>query len=61
MRGMAELVDRRDAIDAIAAVDEDAQVAREGRRIAGDGDDPPNPGLRQRSGLCLGARARWVE
>jgi len=53
MGGKAELVKRRHRLDPKAAVDENARVAGEGRRVAGDRRDE-----RQRRG---GERARLLE
>ncbi len=39
---MAKLVDRQDALKRIAAGAKDRRVAREGLRIAGNGDDKGN-------------------
>ena len=61
MRRRAELVKRRDRLDAEPAVDEDPRVAREGRRIAGDGDDEPQRARREFARLRLRARARGIE
>ena len=40
MRREQELIDRRDAGDAVAAIDQDAEIAGERARIAGHGDEP---------------------
>ena len=61
MGGMAELVDRRDRVEPIAAVDQDAGVAREGRRIARHRDDDGNGALGKLARLRLGALARRIE
>jgi hypothetical protein len=39
MIGLREEVDRLDAAGAVAVVDQDFQIARQGRRVAGDIDD----------------------
>ncbi len=46
---------------AIAAVDENAHIARQGSGIARDGDDHRHRGARQSLGLGLGAGARRIE
>ena len=43
MRRVAELIDRRDAFEPVAAVDQEPRVAGEGRGIAGDRDHAPAP------------------
>ena len=52
MRREQELIDRGDARDAVAAIDQDAEVASERARIAGHGDDVRYVRL----GECLGLR-----
>src|SRR3990172_5154708 len=49
--GEKELVDGRHATQAIAAVDEDPGIAREGRGIAGDGGHDRHLGSRELLGL----------
>jgi hypothetical protein len=49
MGRVQELVDRHDARDAVAAIDEDAEIARERPRIAGDGTTSPP---RRRIAVC---------
>src|SRR5580704_2303064 len=61
MGGVAELVDRRDVREAIAAVDEDASVAREGRSVAGHGNDIGHGALGEFARLRLGALTRRIE
>ena len=56
-----ELVNRRDRLDAEASVDEDARVAGECRRVAGDGDDERQAAGGEFARLGLGAGARRVE
>src|SRR5438046_1144356 len=61
MRGVAELVDRRDAFDPVAAVDQYPCIAREGRDVAGDGDHGRYLACRQLRGLRLRTLARRIE
>ena len=60
MRGKAELVKRRHGLDPIAAVDQNACVAREGRRVAGDRRDERQSGGGERARLLERARARRI-
>ena len=62
MRGVAELVDRRDALDLVAAVDQDFRVARERRDVAGDRNHRRNPARRELARICaLRALPRRIE
>ena len=61
MRRPEELVDRRHALHAVAAGDEDREVARQRAGVAGDGDDIGNVGARDLLRLVLGAGARRIE
>ena len=61
MGGKAELVKRRNLIDAEAALDEDARVAGERRRVAGDGDDERQGARGDLMRLRLRARARRID
>ncbi len=61
MGGKAELVKRRHRLDPKAALDENARVAGEGRRIAGDGDDERQSAGGERARLLERARARRIE
>ena len=61
MRREQELIDRRDAGDAVAAIDQDAEVAGERAGIAGDGDDLRHVRLGERLGLRRGAGPRRIE
>ncbi len=56
-----ELVDHLDAVEAIAAIDEDARVAREGRGIAGNADQHRRLGGGECLRLFRGAGARRIE
>ena len=58
---IAELVDRRDRADLVAAADQQRGVAREGGRIAGDRDHDRHRARRQLARLRLRALARRVE
>ena len=58
---MAELVDWRDAVDLVAAVDQDFGVARKGCDIAGDRDHRWNLAGRELGRDRLRALARRVE
>ena len=60
MGGMPELVDRRYRLQPIAAIDEHARVAREGRRIAGDADQYRRLGGGKCFRLLRGTGARWM-
>ena len=61
MVGEEELVDGSDGLDCVAAIDEDAQVARERCRIAGDDREAADLGGCERFRLRLGTRERRVE
>ena len=61
MAGPGELVDRRDAGQPVAAVDQGPRVAREAAGVAGDGDHRGQPGPGELPGLLFGAGARRVE
>ena len=61
MRREQELVDRRDAGDAVAAIDQDAEIAGERAGIAGDGHEHRHVRLGKRRGLRRGAGARRIE
>jgi len=61
VRRIAELVDRRDARQAIAAIDEYSGVADERRRIARDGDHQRDAACGERLRLRLSALARRIE
>ena len=61
MGGKAELVKRGDGLDLKAAVDEDAGVAGEGRRVARDGDDERQSGGGERARLFERAGARRID
>ena len=61
MRREEELVDRHDAGDAVAAIDQDAEIAGKRARIAGDRDQISAPETWQACGLRRGAGARRVE
>ena len=56
-----ELVDRRHCLQAVTAVDEDAHVTGQRRRVAGDGDDERHLRAGQHFRLGLGAGAWRVE
>ncbi len=55
-----ELVDRRHGAETIAADDEDARVAREGRGVALHCNDQRHFALGKLARLRLGALARWI-
>ena len=57
----AELVKRRDLAERVAALDENARIAREALGVAGDRDDDGNAARRERPRLRLGAGARRIE
>ena len=61
MRRETKLIDRRDGFEAIAAFGENAHVACETRRVAGDGDEGRNCARRQFPRLRQRARARRIE
>ena len=61
MGGMPELIDRRHRRQPIAAIDQNAGIAREGRRIARHRDDDGNGALGKLARLRLGALARRIE
>ncbi len=61
MRGKAELVKRRDGLQAKAALDEQTRVAREGRRVARDGDDERQGARGEFARLRLRPGARRIE
>ena len=61
MRREQELIDRYDAGDAIAAIDQHADIAGERAWIAGHGDDLRHRRLGKRLGLRRGAGARRIE
>src|SRR5262245_61416606 len=61
MRRITELIDRRDAREPVAAIDQNARVARKGRGIAGYGDHERYARRGERARLRLGTLARWVE
>ena len=61
MGGKAKLVKRGDELDLKAAVDEDARIAGEGRRIARDGDDERQGGSGERARLFERAGARRID
>jgi len=61
MRRVAELVDRRDAVAAIAAIDQESRVAGEGRGIAGHRDDDGHCACRELLGLRQRALPRRIE
>ena len=54
----AELADRLDPLQPIAAVGERLRIAREGRRVAADIRDPPRPLKRRAPATCSAAPAR---
>ena len=56
-----ELVHRHDALQRVAAVDEDAGVAREACRIAGNAGDARHAGSGERFRLCLGSGPRRID
>src|ERR1700748_2331744 len=58
---MTKLVDRRDALDAKAAVDQRPRVAREGGGVAGNRDHDSDLARRELLDLRLRALPRWVE
>ena len=61
MRGVAELIDRRDRRQPISAVFKDFGVPRKRRVIAGDRHNARDRALRQLTRLLLGALPRWIE
>ena len=61
MRRMPELIDGRDALDFVTALDQDARVAGKGRDIAGYGDHERHFARRKPSGLRLRALPRRIE
>ena len=61
MRREEELIDRHDAGDAVAAIDQDAEIAGERAQIAGHGDQLRHRRLGKRLGLRRGAGARRIE
>ena len=61
MRREQELIDRRDARDAVAAIDQDAEVAGKRAWIAGHGDDFRYVRLDECPGLRRGAGPRRIE
>jgi hypothetical protein len=61
MRGVAELVDWRDALDLVAAVDQDPGIARERRDIAGYRNHRGYPAGGELGHLRLRALTRRVE
>jgi len=61
MRAVPELVHRRDALEAVAAGDEDAGVAHEGAGIAGDADDDRDLCCGELLCLCLRPGARGID
>ena len=61
MAGPAELIDRPDPLEAIAAVGEQARVAGEGRRVAGDRYDALDVRGGKGAALGLGAGAGRVD
>ena len=58
---MPELIDRRNPLQRIAAIDEQFRVAREGLRIARDADDERNVRCGEFLRLRFGAGARRIE
>ena len=61
MRRKAELVKRRDGLEAKPAVDQEARVAGEGRRVAGDRDDERQRARGEFARLRLRPGARRIE
>ena len=61
MGGMPELIHRRHRFQSIAAIDQQPDIAREGRGIARHRDDDGNGALGKLARLRLGALARRVE
>ena len=61
MGGMPELVHRCNRNQPIAAIDQQADIARKGRRIARHRDDDGHGALGKLARLRLGALARRVE
>ena len=61
MRRVAELIDRRDRREPVAAVDQKAHVARERRRIARHRDDDRHAARGELARLRLRALARRIE
>ncbi len=61
MERIAELIDRRDAHELVAAVDQNARVACERRRIAGHRNHDRHGAFDQFARLRLGALARRIE
>lgn len=56
-----ELIEGHDARDPVAAIDQDAKIARERPGIAGDRDEPRDFGLGKHRGLRRGACPRRIE
>ncbi len=61
MRGMTELIDRRHALQPVAAVDQDTRVAGEGCGIARDRNHHADLACRELKALRLRALARRIE
>jgi hypothetical protein len=61
MRRVAKLVDRRDALDAIAAIDQEPGVADEGRHVAGHRDHGADLARGELNRLRLRALPRRIE
>src|SRR4051794_983097 len=61
VRGVAELIDRRDCGQPVAAADKFTRVAGECRRIAGYGDDERDAAGSEFARLRQGALARRIE
>src|SRR5262245_34285461 len=59
--GITKLIDRRDMVDRVAAIDQRSCVTREGGCIAGHSDHERHRAFNKLSGLCLGALTRRVE
>ena len=61
MRRVSKLVDGRDALDFVAALDQDARIAGKGRDIAGHRDHERHFARRKPFGLSLRALPRRIE
>ena len=61
MGGRAKLIDRRHLAEAIAAIDQDFGIAREGGGVARRRDDHRDAALGKFACLRFGALARWIE
>ena len=60
MRREQELIDRGDPRDAVTAIDQDAEIASERSRIAGDRHEPWHLRLGKRLGLRRSACPRRI-